>query len=1179
MRPVTHLFCVFSIFILSVSYNAFSEGTKELMPTQSPYTAGLYLVNSTIGEYPDFAIAGCPPNYRLNIHVKQVGEEILFGIQSPSYPQNVLFYLRKPDGSTALTGICPVTGSQAGFISSYNQAVTGPFPAVGGYTPLAYKVTSPADTGNYYFEIANLTPNQSCIFEYWDFQVVSGEHSPPLPGDMINGRVWSQSWQVYTALNPNFVFNGKFFVYSDDGIVTKLNFSDARIGAATIFCNPYGCRNTGNVITDRQSVNENTFLSFPEIADYRVFLNDPDSTLYPSGTFGQIIGFPGMIPDTAFPPCSGPQLIVVLVNKSGNIDVELTFPYGFPGTTVHLFSSVVPGINQIPWDGLDGQGNPVPDGTPVTITVTFANGLTNLPIWDQETNPMGFIISLIRPLNSSAQTVETFWDDSQLAPFAMCPVAPQTVNFSGCIPGSIPGYPGCHPWGLNEPDCHDKMINTWWYGSSSTASSTVIFPGPPDPPAGFGNSRCGSGSVTLHATPPPLCTVDWYDTITGGVPLLEGDTTFLTPFLFATTTYYAEARTESSNCISTVRTPVVATILPIPIPTIQGPDTVCAVTSGHIYQTEPGNSNYKWWLSSGGEITSPNGTSTITVTWTEPGIHTVFVTYVNSTGCPAFIPSEFPVVVQPLPDGAGPITGDSTLCAGSEGITYSVEPVLLAQSYTWSLPPGFTITSGAGTRRIIIDLNPTAISGEISVYCTNLCGEGPPSPPFPVMVIQPPAASAGPDDTICQGTAYTITGASATGFSSLYWITDGTGRLEEDSSLSPTYIPEPDETGEVTLTLIVENLPCRADSSSMTLWIEAASVADAGPDLTTCFINPVSMEGAAAFHYQSLQWSTSGSGSFNDPTLLHPYYSPGADDWYEGSVTLTLTVYAKEPCPTHSDHRQLSFSSPPEGHAGPDAEICEGMNYQVTGAVADHYSAVHWDHDGTGFLEGSTTLSPRYIPSSGESGTVTLALTIIGEQACSDTVLTDSLMIHIHAFRIDAGPDQAIDSGTVAELTGMVEDGSGNYLISWEPSGWVADPTNIETYTIPLVSDTWFILTVTDRVLGCTRSDSLWIQVNASPPPEPDCLAVYNVITPNGDGFNDTWIITCIEQYSDNTVQILNRWGDRIRRYERYDNTTRVWDGTNERGEPVPDGTYYYILTIKDMESKTGWIFVRGGTR
>jgi len=103
--------------------------------------------------------------------------------------------------------------------------------------------------------------------------------------------------------------------------------------------------------------------------------------------------------------------------------------------------------------------------------------------------------------------------------------------------------------------------------------------------------------------------------------------------------------------------------------------------------------------------------------------------------------------------------------------------------------------------------------------------------------------------------------------------------------------------------------------------------------------------------------------------------------------------------------------------------------------------------------------------------------------------------------------------------------------------------------------------------------------VTVIPEPEPECLVIHNVITPNGDGVNDTWIIDCIELYPENTAVILNRWGDEIHRFDGYNNTTRVWDGTNLRGGVVPDGIYYYVLTIKEMEPKTGWIFIRGGIK
>jgi len=1162
--------------ILMIPLSGIAEGVKELRPDSTISSADLFFDSSPYGtgNYTPFGLSGCPVNNRLNIHVKEAGEKILFGLKCPV--TGLQFNLRKPDGTIVLTGTCPSTTGQPGFIKYYHQAEVGPFPAWGGYSPLEYHVSSVSDTGNYYFEIVNLS-FQYLRIALWDFQVVSGEHTPAIPGDMINGRVWSQSWQINAELAYNRLFNGSFFVYSDDGIVTKLAFNDARIGAATIFCNPYGCLNTGNFLTDRQSVNANTFLTFPEIADYRVFLNDPDTTLYPSGEYGEIIGTPVMIPDPAFPPCSAEKLILVNVNKVGKVDITISFPAGgIP--PVNLFSTVVPGINSIAWNGLDGAGDPVPDGTLLTVDVSFVNGLTNLPIWDQEKNPEGFIITLVRPFNPNVQTPLTFWDDSELYSTGfMCPISPQSTNLGGCVPGSIPGYPGCHPWGLGEPDCHDKMINTWWYGSSSTATFTAIFYSAPPEPVGHGDSRCGPGTVILHATVPLTSTVDWYDTPSGGVPLLTGDTTFVTPVLTVTTTFYAEARNDSTNCTSQIRVPVVATILPAPVPTITGPDTACTGSSGHIYLTEPGKTNYEWWISSGGAITSGAGSNVVTVTWISPGAQTVYVNYTDPNGCPATDPAAFRVIVIPAPDSAGPVYGPSPVCAGSESVIYTVEQILYAQIYVWSLPSGFIVTSGSGTNSITVNITPDATSGEITVYGSNICGDGTPSPPFPVEITTPPSADAGPDETICGASPYPITGATASGYSYLHWLTDGMGVIEGDTTLTPTYIPAPGETGMVTFTLIAGNPPCENDTSQRSLTILQQTEADAGPDLFSCETLPITISDANATSYTSLLWITSGSGTFNDPTLLHPVYMPSAEDVLLGTAILSLTGFAMAPCEDVRDTMVITFSKAAKIDAGPDGSICTGATFRVTGATAWYFTTLQWLHNGTGTLEEATTLTPVYHSSTGENGMVTLTLTARGESACIDSIASDRMTIQIYPdLLVDAGQDQTIEQGTTTILPGSVKAGSGDYLFSWEPADLLPDPSVLQPVTMNLISDTTFTLTVLDLISGCSGMDSARIMISSGPdPPDPECLEIYNVITPNGDGVNDTWIIECIEQYPENSVRIFNRWGDEINSYERYDNQSRVWDGTNLKGKRVPDGTYFYILSIKDMERKTGWIFVR----
>jgi gliding motility-associated-like protein len=71
-------------------------------------------------------------------------------------------------------------------------------------------------------------------------------------------------------------------------------------------------------------------------------------------------------------------------------------------------------------------------------------------------------------------------------------------------------------------------------------------------------------------------------------------------------------------------------------------------------------------------------------------------------------------------------------------------------------------------------------------------------------------------------------------------------------------------------------------------------------------------------------------------------------------------------------------------------------------------------------------------------------------------------------------------------------------------------------------------------------------------------IRIPDVITPNGDGPNDYFVIKGLDKYPDNSLQVFNRWGNKVYDDRGYGND---WDGTYN-GENVPDGTYYYVLTI-----------------
>jgi gliding motility-associated-like protein len=77
-------------------------------------------------------------------------------------------------------------------------------------------------------------------------------------------------------------------------------------------------------------------------------------------------------------------------------------------------------------------------------------------------------------------------------------------------------------------------------------------------------------------------------------------------------------------------------------------------------------------------------------------------------------------------------------------------------------------------------------------------------------------------------------------------------------------------------------------------------------------------------------------------------------------------------------------------------------------------------------------------------------------------------------------------------------------------------------------------------------------------------FTVSNVVTPDGDGINDVWIIPNIDDFKNNTVVVLDRWGNKIFQTNGYDNVTKVWNGTNN-GSIVATGTYFYTIEVRDQ--------------
>jgi len=122
-----------------------------------------------------------------------------------------------------------------------------------------------------------------------------------------------------------------------------------------------------------------------------------------------------------------------------------------------------------------------------------------------------------------------------------------------------------------------------------------------------------------------------------------------------------------------------------------------------------------------------------------------------------------------------------------------------------------------------------------------------------------------------------------------------------------------------------------------------------------------------------------------------------------------------------------------------------------------------------------------------------------------------------------------------------------------------------------------YTVTITDGD-GCTIERTFEVPNSTIP-----CLVIPTVITPNNDGFNDTWNIAYLQLYDNITIQIFNRWGEIVYEFtgdgiDYEGDVNRQWDGTSSsNGKPLPLGSYIFIVQFNnndEMEPQQGIVTI-----
>ena len=186
-------------------------------------------------------------------------------------------------------------------------------------------------------------------------------------------------------------------------------------------------------------------------------------------------------------------------------------------------------------------------------------------------------------------------------------------------------------------------------------------------------------------------------------------------------------------------------------------------------------------------------------------------------------------------------------------------------------------------------------------------------------------------------------------------------------------------------------------------------------------------------------------------------------------------------------------------------------------------------------------------------GSYTVTVTDANGCIAVETVnITDPDPLSAEATVTDASCPDTDDGEISLEVTG----GTPPYTFIWSDPGSVSSPdrTNLTpgTYSV-VISD----------ANGCRMSTSIEVGYTGSY----ECLVIPDIITPNGDGHNDEWIIQNIDIYPQAEILIYSRWGRLI--YRTKNISENPWNGQYQgNGDMMPTDSYHYILHLNDGSTK-----------
>ncbi|PWT77557.1 MAG: hypothetical protein C5B59_03510 [Bacteroidetes bacterium] len=502
-----------------------------------------------------------------------------------------------------------------------------------------------------------------------------------------------------------------------------------------------------------------------------------------------------------------------------------------------------------------------------------------------------------------------------------------------------------------------------------------------------------------------------------------------------------------------------------------------------------------------------------------PAANTTYSVQISDACGSPPITQSISVHVLPAPPTPA-LTSNSPVCAGGQ-LVLSVPQI---QGTTYTIKNSANGLGGQYTSSAVFNNVTAAYAGTWTAVATDANGCTSNVASTNVVVnssISPKVSISATTTRICTGGQVTFTATAANGGNSVnyQWQLNG----QNVGTNSPQYTGNNFANNDAVSCIVTANNPCASGSATSNVIVLSVSpqvsptFAAIGPlcqNSTAPPLPPTSQEGIHG------TWNPASINTSRVGTAVYTFTPASGDCSLPIPLSITIVTSVTPTFPNLTD------------------SICQNSTApQLPGTSAEGITGT-WNPSSISTSNvGKSTYT--FTPTDGQCGVPAKIDIVVGPPP-----------------ELNMGPDLNITVGTSTHLDITVTGDIVSY--QWSPSIGLSDPTIKDPIASPTIT-TVYTLNVTDAN-HCEASGKIKITVSGGA----SKISIPNAFSPNGDGVNDTWVITNLSNFPGATVDVFNRYGQAVFHSE---NNNKAWDGTYN-GKPVPMGTYYYIIDLKDNEKK-----------